>query len=52
MELGTYPPRFRIDVNVNNKSFFSVQKCLKFNLMGGNRNLQKNIAIAAAYNGM
>ena len=52
MDFGSYPPRFKIDVRVNNRSFFSTQQYLKFNLMGGKRNLQKNIAIAAAYNGM
>jgi len=51
MDFGSYPPRFRIDVIVNNRSFFSAQQCLKFNLMGGKGILQKNIAITAAYNG-
>ena len=52
MDFGSYPPRFKIDVRVNNRSFFSAQQCLKLNLMGGKKILQKNIAIAAAYNGM
>jgi len=48
MELGIYPPRFRIDVKVNNRSFFSTPKCLKFVLMERNRNFQKNIAVVSA----
>jgi len=52
IEHESYPPRFRITVNVNIGSFFSQQHNLKFAVIGAKEDLQKNIAITAAFNGM
>jgi len=45
MAYELYPPRFRIGLKVKNKSFFSKQQGLEFELMGGNRDLKISVAI-------
>ena len=52
LEFESYPPRFKIGIKVKNRSFFGTQQCLEFLLMGGKSEFQKNITIAAAFNGM
>ena len=52
MESESYPPRFRINVKVKNRLFFSKQHTLKFVVTGGKRDFQKNVTIDATFNGM
>ena len=52
VEFGSYPPRLKLGIKVKNRSFFGTQQRLEFVLMGGKESLQKNITIAAAFNGM
>jgi len=52
MECELYPPRFRINVKVKDRLFFSKQHTLKFVVTGGKRDFQKNVTIDATFNGM